>query len=533
MRRHIIILPCLAALALGLLSAGCSSVRRPDTEAGMLLDELLSSIDSAAFFTAGREAQLDSSKTSMALLSPVSREYYDACMSLGQEYSGFIADSSLRYYLKAEAAADALGSRALACEARMGRARTLIKTGYFIEAKLILGSLDRKLLKRSGLLAVYYRRMMDLNHAFYLGTVKTSEFYPEFVGLYEQYRDSLLAIIPEDSELWMRQTEKKYARSGQFGLALQMNDARMESMRDNWDEARALLLFDRYIIYFQYMGRPIYDHVEYVLESAVADVKHSNQDIASLRYVETYLLSLGDTEAAKKVSDYYYSTMIKLGSRTRILSGVKYTMRINDEYASMLIRQKRKIQLSLVLMVLLFTGLALILYGNITSRRKIEKLNSDLDRSGRISNAYVLGFFELYSSYIARLQAFKSRINLSLRKGNTEVIRSLTDPSKDVTNEELREMYNNFDKAFLDIFPRFVEDFNSLLRPECRIAPRQNELLNMDLRIFAVIKLGITDSAKISELLHCSIKTVYNKRSDINGKLLVPKEKFARELARM
>ena len=193
MRKTLPIIPALAAL---LLLAGCGTGHRPDTDAERLLDELLSAIDSSAFYTARREADFNSAKTSLALISPVSREYYDACMSLGQEYSGFIADSSLRYYLKAEAAADALGSLALACEARMGRARTLIKTGYFIEAKLILGSLDRKLLKRSGLLAVYYRRMMDLNHALYLGTVKTSEFYPEFVGLYEQYRDSLLAIIP-------------------------------------------------------------------------------------------------------------------------------------------------------------------------------------------------------------------------------------------------------------------------------------------------------------------------------------------------
>lgn len=79
-------------------------------------------------------------------------------------------------------------------------------------------------------------------------------------------------------------------------------------------------------------------------------------------------------------------------------------------------------------------------------------------------------------------------------------------------------------------FPTFVEDFNSLLKPECHIVLKDSEKLNTELRIFAMIKLGVTESARISELLHYSIKTVYNKRSGINPKLAIPKEKFEKML---
>lgn len=91
-------------------------------------------------------------------------------------------------------------------------------------------------------------------------------------------------------------------------------------------------------------------------------------------------------------------------------------------------------------------------------------------------------------------------------------------------------MYDSFDSAFLDIFPTFVEDFNSLLKPECRIVLKDSEKLTTELRIFAMIKLGVTESSRISELLHYSIKTVYNKRSGINSKLAIPKEQFEKRL---
>ena len=150
-----------------------------------------------------------------------------------------------------------------------------------------------------------------------------------------------------------------------------------------------------------------------------------------------------------------------------------------------------------------------------------------------MANSYMLGFFQLYSSYISRLLAMRSKINTNVRKGNTKYVLNLTDPSKDVTSEELRQMSQNFDKAFLDIFPNYVQDFNSMLKPESVIILKPGELLNTELRIFAVIKLGITDSSKISELLHCSIKTVYNKRSEINSKLAVPRDVFVKKLAEM
>ena len=87
--------------------------------------------------------------------------------------------------------------------------------------------------------------------------------------------------------------------------------------------------------------------------------------------------------------------------------------------------------------------------------------------------------------------------------------------------------YKNFDAIFLHVYPSFVSDFNELLLPEERIVLKEGELLNTELRIYALVRLGINDSVKIAELLHCSPQTVYNNRLKVRNKASVPKEQFA------
>ena len=108
-----------------------------------------------------------------------------------------------------------------------------------------------------------------------------------------------------------------------------------------------------------------------------------------------------------------------------------------------------------------------------------------------------------------------------------------TSPSGDIAAEERRELFQNFDSAFLNIFPGFIPAVNACLKPEEQIVPKKTELLTTELRILALIKLDIQDSAKIAEMLHCSIKTVYNLRSTLKARLAIPEEEFNRIIAEL
>ena len=92
--------------------------------------------------------------------------------------------------------------------------------------------------------------------------------------------------------------------------------------------------------------------------------------------------------------------------------------------------------------------------------------------------------------------------------------------------DELKDFYQSFDSVFLHIYPNFVNDFNSLLQEDKKIILKEGELLNTELRIYALVRLGITDSVKIAEFLHCSPQTVYNNRFRVRNKAVLPKAEF-------
>ena len=98
--------------------------------------------------------------------------------------------------------------------------------------------------------------------------------------------------------------------------------------------------------------------------------------------------------------------------------------------------------------------------------------------------------------------------------------------SEQLKEDEVKELFDNFDTVFLHLFPTFIDDFNALLRPEERIYPTGKSRLNTDLRIFALIRLGIDESSKIAEFLRYSPNSIYAYRSRMKGKAVGNREEF-------
>ena len=85
----------------------------------------------------------------------------------------------------------------------------------------------------------------------------------------------------------------------------------------------------------------------------------------------------------------------------------------------------------------------------------------------------------------------------------------------------------------MDIFPDYIETVNNCLKPDEKIIPKKTEILNNELRILALIKLGIEDYTEIADLMHCSVKTVYNLRSVFKARLSIPEEEFMKILSEL
>ena len=154
-------------------------------------------------------------------------------------------------------------------------------------------------------------------------------------------------------------------------------------------------------------------------------------------------------------------------------------------------------------------------------------LNSQLSESNRVKEEYIGRFMSLCSQYIDKLDNYRKMVNKKMKNKELEDLFRLS-KSTELKEKELEELYENFDTVFLHLFPNFVDDFNALLAPEAQVRPKEENRLTTEMRIFALIRLGIEDSSKIAEFLHYSVNTIYNYRARIKNGALGNREHFER-----
>ena len=453
---------------------------------------------------------------------------FQAYLDVAREYRYFDSDSTIAYIEKAREVARLSGEREAWARAGIQSARMLTVVGYYQEAIDRLSGIDRNDISQP-VLGEYYEAMSLLYYELFHFDGSRLEFRDKYEKFYDSYLDSVAMTVPPDSEYGLRAREKKAYYAGDAAAAMKYNEQRM-AIAAKGTIAESFVYFERSLIYRD-LVRSDDDYITCLLMAAIIDLENSNQDVAAFTQLVSGLMDVVDVRILDKMSKYSYDTMLKFRSRTRRLIGTDMIIETDEILRRQLLSQKRQLTWSLAMLSVLSVILVAVLCYLGVLIRKGRIMNRRLEQSNRISNSYIASFFELYSSYIDRLISFRSRVNTSLRRGNTAYVIELTNPSRDITNDELKHMYDSFDTAFLDIFPTFVEDINSMLKPECQIEVKDKGKLNTELRIFALIRLGVTDSSRISELLHYSIKTVYNKRSGINSKLAVPRQKFEKALS--
>ena len=164
-----------------------------------------------------------------------------------------------------------------------------------------------------------------------------------------------------------------------------------------------------------------------------------------------------------------------------------------------------------------------------TLNAQLSTLNSQLSESNRVKEEYIGRFMSLCSQYIDKLDNYRKMVNKKMKNKELEEL-FLMSKSTELKEKELEELFLNFDSVFLHLFPNFVNDFNALLQPEVRVQPKEDNRLTTEIRIFALIRLGIEDSSKIAEFLHYSVNTIYNYRARIKNGAIGNREQFERQI---
>lgn len=300
---------------------------------------------------------------------------------------------------------------------------------------------------------------------------------------------------------------------------------------------------------YQEMG-DIDNAIRYYAQSAIYDIYTPVHEHAAMYKLAAILYEKGDMERAYRYINSSINDALKINSRKNVYSMNQLLPLISQSYNGQMEQQRNKLIILVVgISLLLFLlGVAIVVVYNSLKRVSVAKqeqnrsnaelkeantqlveVNKTLLEANHIKEAYMGRYLDLCSNYINGVEKYRTHLNNIMRKdGGTEVLKSIK--TSTYIKEELEDFYANFDATFLHIFPHFVERFNNLLQEDKRITLKQGELLNTELRVFALIRLGITDSIKIAEFLRRSTSTIYNYRVKMRNASINNRQDFEKQV---
>lgn len=522
--------------------------------AGESLDSLLNVLDKtikeADTYVQIKENKLHELKKEARKTPPFSVERYNLNNDIYLEYKAYSSDSALHYLNENMLLARQLNDKERELKIQLELSYLLSSIGMYMEAADILNSIDRQTLP-SSLLGHFYTCYEHVYFEAGAAQPRYKMFASRYVKLSHAYRDSMQITLDPSSAtyLWLRETQLREA--GKYDEALEFSDRRLAESSFGTPQY-ALVAYQRFRL-FESMGKKD-EHLYYLVLSAISDVRSAIKEQSSLMVLAQELNSKGDL---KRAYDYInFSWEISQFYKTRLRSWMNITplSMINGNYQDIIKQQNRELLIYIVcvaLLALLLVIALIYIYRQMKAlsiakkglqevnerlfslneeleevNRHLRSTNLELSESNLIKEAYIARFFKLCSVYVDRLQAYRKLVNKKLQRGQVAELLKMTHLSNDIVTVEVQELYANFDSAFLHLFPNFVESLNALLLPDEQIVLKPDELLNTELRIFALIRLGIKDSSQIAELLHYSVNTIYNYRSRVKTKARVSRDDF-------
>ena len=531
-RRHIPFLCAGLLLAGALLLASC---RQDETRT--LAEELDQAIADKPLYDARKEARIDELRRLRAIPGFTPRQEYEINTRLYREFKKYQLDSAIRYVERNVELGRQLDSTRCTVESQLRLARLYSSSGMSIEARALLESIDRATLS-GPLLHAYYRAY--------------SQFYQHYAALTDQPGYDSISAAYLDSMLGARQT-------GSLRYRLASTSRLAEQMPPDSAEVLLLRLFeeiapdDTHHAEVAYMLGSFYrsqgdeqNALKYFMISALTDVRLSVKENASFQLLASLYYGKGDLARAFKYSQAAIEDAIfsKVQFRTAQMSELYSIISVSHQAKE--VKTKNKLQHYLLLISILSVILVLLFAFVFRQMRKLYRIKEELshingelarlndelaEKNEQLSDAnavkvqYIARFFDLCSMYIDKLDDYRKRLKkLAEDRKYDALYRQLKSTS--MLETEQGELYKNFDAIFLNLYPSFVDDFNALLNEDERIELRSRDLLNKELRIYALLRLGITDSMKIASFLRCSISTVYNYRSKVRNRAAVSREEF-------
>lgn len=473
---------------------------------------------------------------------------FEAWGHLFDEYISFDTDSALYAATVREETARHLNDTPLIDNARLNMAMILSSTGNYKECLDILNQIPSKRIP-SYLLPYYYHI-----HRSTYGAMADMALRPadrkKYTHLTDAYRDSLLMVNAHDSlyhtliQADALNTAKQYRQSARL----------MHSYMDSHPLDNHLEAIFAYTLAQAYHGMqdPVSEKY-YLLKSAIADLQSGHREYTAPQQLAMILYKEGDLNRAYQLMKIALDDASRSNSRQRIVEINEAFPIINAMYLEHQTLIQRRLRSSLIvigalLILLLISAVYLIAQirrvkrAHIALREvntRLETINSALnaantrlteanriiDEQSYLKTEYIGHYMSMSRQNIEALQAYRFHLRKLLVAGKTTEVIATLDSQKDIQTA-FKAFFHEFDHTFLKLFPDFISELNQLLLPEYRLPERTNDDLTTELRVFALIRLGITDSNDIAKFLGTSISTVYNYRTRMRNRAAGNRDNF-------
>lgn len=507
-------------------------------EISSLLKILDKALQNKPTYAAQKQNQIDSLKMELKLHHEIEDKVHIA-QSLCFAYSAFQKDSALTYAVLMDELAQKSSNEELWIEARLDHARILSSMGFFNEALAIVSTMHPKQLSPKLKVEYFLGQVTIYNHQrSFASNVRDSE---KNDWIAQVYRDSLLRCTEVPSNVHAFILAPTLLFHKRYDDAIHMLDSAYLSYPSYSRDAGILA----YSLASAYQGKNDQKNtIKYLTLSAISDVTNGTRENRSLRILANLIFESGDIDRGYSYMKNAMEDAIQCNARINTIEASDMYLFVDKAYQE---KEKNKfiIVTTLLASLCVVCILLFILFIQLKKQKRkvdlankslsyhlteIQNMNTILADSSKIKEEYVGLYMEQYTNYIAKIDSYKKKaIRIAKSEDIGKVVTFLNSSLN--TEEDLVEFYTNFDKAILNLFPNFVADFNALLLPENAIAPGAGKLLTPELRIFALIRLGITDSVKIAHFLQYSLSTIYNYRSKMRSKADGDRNKFEERVA--
>lgn len=465
------------------------------------------------------------------------RERYRLCLKLYEEYSSYKNDSAYAYTQRMYALSKQLQNDTLINESKIKIGSVLIAAGLFQETFEYTRNIKAASLPLN-LRNDYYSLMVQA-YSDMANYANDAIYAPGYKQKYNTYLDSIIALYPKGSDnynqivYFKRYINKQYDQESEAyflkllnkpGLSIHLKAMISSTTSDYYlktgeqDKAKTMLM-----------------------QAAIFDIQSSTKATLAIYKLALLLYRQGNLEDAYIYLNEAHAEAAFFGARQRqvqinamlpVVAAQKlaYTEQENNRFLIYLFSVLVLASALLIVTLQLFKQLKkLEVKEHIIESANLElaSLNNRLKEDAHIKEEYIGYFFDVISEYIDKLDRLKLNIEGKVQsKRFNEILVTL---NRIQVKKERENLFDTFDKVFLQIFPQFVQSFNTLYSPENQIWPK-NGGLTVEIRICALMRLGIHDNTKIAKILEYTEKTIYVYKARLKAKSLYPLDLFEKKL---